>query len=39
MTTEEQKAVVGELFLRSLFKTPIGPLYGGIKYLGVKHFS
>ena len=27
------------LSLRSLFKTPIGPLCGGIKYLGVKRFS
>ena len=26
-------------FLRSLFKTPIGPLCGGIKYFGVKRFS
>ena len=25
--------------IRSLFKTPIGPLCGGIKYLGVKRFS
>ena len=25
--------------LRSLFKTPIGPLCGGIKYFGVKRFS
>ena len=27
------------IFLRSLFKTPIGPLCGGIKYFGVKRFS
>ena len=26
-------------FVRSLFKTPIGPLCGGIKYFGVKRFS
>ena len=25
--------------IRSLFKTPIGPLCGGIKYFGVKRFS
>ena len=28
-----------DLSLRSLFKTPIGPLCGGIKYFGVKRFS
>ena len=33
---EEKK---GWIPLRSLFKTPIGPLCGGIKYLGVKRFS
>ena len=27
------------ILFRSLFKTPIGPLCGGIKYLGVKRFS
>ena len=27
------------ILLRSLFKTPIGPLCGGVKYLGVKRFS
>ena len=28
-----------QILLRSLFKTPIGPLCGGIKYFGVKRFS
>ena len=34
-----QEIKSGDLILRSLFKTPIGPLCGGIKYLGVKRFS
>ena len=35
--TEDRKTAID--FLRSLFKTPIGPLCGGIKYFGVKRFS
>ena len=34
-----QEASQAAPILRSLFKTPIGPLCGGIKYFGVKRFS
>ena len=33
------KKTAAKWLLRSLFKTPIGPLCGGIKYFGVKRFS
>ena len=36
-TTKE--VILFFFLLRSLFKTPIGPLCGGIKYFGVKRFS
>ena len=39
MIVDEAHFVKNPRALRSLFKTPIGPLCGGIKYFGVKRFS
>ena len=36
---EQANSLIRWQVVRSLFKTPIGPLCGGIKYLGVKRFS